>query len=330
MDTIQYKGSYIDSKFRRPQSSDEQWSIFSPSDLEDQVFELNTSFEDVDQACQAAKRAFPLWSSLSLQERAKYLKNLESVFTKHKEDMAQVISRETGKPLWESRTEAGALAGKIKITMEYSMKLVEEFRISEALPGVDGVIRYRPKGVMAVIGPFNFPAHLPNGHFVPALLIGNTIVFKPSDKTPAVGQMMAEMFDQAGFPKGVFNMIHGKAEVGKSLCKHGDIDGILFTGSYDVGLKIKRDTVEHYWKTLALEMGGKNASIIWKDADLDKAVYESIVGSFLTAGQRCSCTSRLFLHKDIFKPFIKKFKAITLKLKVGHWEEDNFYGTCNF
>ena len=326
MDAIQYKGSYINSEFRRSQRIDESWVILSPSDFKDQVFECHASFEDVDQACQAAKEAFPLWSCLSLQERIEYLRKLETLFIKHKEDLALVISRETGKPLWESRIEAGALSGKIKVTIEYSIKLIEELRISEVLPGVDGVIRYRPKGVLAVIGPFNFPAHLPNGHFIPALLTGNTIVFKPSDKTPAVGQMMAEMFNQADFPKGVFNMIQGKASVGQNLCKHGDINGILFTGSYDVGLKIKRDTVEHYWKTLALEMGGKNASIIWEDASLDKAVYESIVGAFLTAGQRCSCTSRIFLHKNIFKPFLEKFKKMTLKLKVGYWEEENFMG----
>lgn len=326
MEKLNYKGSFINGDFHMPSKGDESWKLKSPADFQDELFEVKASFADVDAACEAAKTAFKSWSAMTIDDRIGYLRRLETIFNEHKNQIAEVISRETGKPTWEALTEASALAGKIKITVEHSIDLIRETRVENALPNIAGIIRYKPKGVLAVLGPFNFPAHLPNGHFIPALLAGNTVVFKPSDKTPAVGQILAEMFKKADFPKGVFNLIQGQAEVGKRLAKHNLIDGVLFTGSYDVGLKIKKDTIEHYWKSLALEMGGKNASIIWDDADLDKAVYESVLGSYLTAGQRCSCTSRLFLHKNIFDQFVEKFKKVSATLKIGHWSEANFMG----
>lgn len=326
MEKLIYKGSFINGEFSISNRKDESWSLKSPADFEDHLFDVSVSFEDVDDACESAKKAFAAWSSLTMDERIGYLRKLESVFTLHKNEIAHVISRETGKPTWEALTEATALAGKIKITIENSLELIKASRVENAIPNVGGVIRYKPKGVLAILGPFNFPAHLPNGHFIPALLVGNTVVFKPSDKTPAVGQILAEMFVKAEFPKGVFNLIQGQGEVGKRLAKHNLVDGVLFTGSYDVGLKIKKDTIEHYWKNLALEMGGKNASIIWDDADMDKAVYESVIGSYLTAGQRCSCTSRIFLNDKIYDQFLDKFKKVSSKLKIGHWNENNFMG----
>lgn len=326
MDKLIYKGSFINGEFRLSKKADESWSLKSPADFQDELFEITADYDDVDRACEAAKAAFPKWSALSMDDRISYLRKLEASFTEHKNEIAEVISRETGKPTWEALTEASALAGKIKITVEHSIDLIREVKVQNALPNVDGIIRYKPKGVLSVLGPFNFPAHLPNGHFIPGLLVGNTIVFKPSDKTPAVGQILAEMFKKADFPKGVFNLIQGQGEIGRRLAKHSLVDGVLFTGSYDVGLKIKKETIEHYWKNLALEMGGKNASIIWDDANLDKAVYESVLGSYLTAGQRCSCTSRIYLHEKIFDEFLDKFKKVTSTLKIGHWSENNFMG----
>lgn len=327
MKTINYKGAFINGEFRKASKPEESWSIKSPADLTDTVIEVEASYQDVDHACESAKAAQGPWAALSMSDRIAHLKRLATVFDAHKEEMATVISRETGKPLWETRTEAGALSAKVQITIEESIKLVSEVRVPNALPGVEGVIRYKPKGVAVVLGPFNFPAHLPNGHFIPALMMGNTVIFKPSDKTPSVGQFMAELFQKAELPPGVFNMIQGKAEVGSRLVKHSDVDAVLFTGSYDVGLKIKRDTVDHYWKTLALEMGGKNAAIIWDDAEIEKTVYENVVGSFLSAGQRCSCTSRMYVHESVYDQYVEKFKTLTQGLKVGHWSKDNFMGT---
>ena len=324
---LEFKGSYINGKFTGLDNPDEEWDVKSPSDLSDQVLTVAARNDHVEEACDVAQRAFKDWRKTSLEERKNQLLKLQNIYREHSEELARVIARETGKPFWEAKTEAAAMANKISITIEHSLRLVEETKIEGALPKVDGYIRFKPRGVMAVLGPFNFPGHLPNGHIIPALLMGNTIVFKPSDKTPAVGQFMAELFHKAEFPKGVFNLVQGKSETGRRLVVNEHVDGILFTGSYDVGLKIKQETIRHYWKLLALEMGGKNTAIVWKDADLKKAIYENIVGAFVTAGQRCSCTSKIVLHKSIKDQFLDTFYETAKKLKIGHWQEDNFMGS---
>ncbi len=321
-----YKGDYINNEFIIPARPEGEFVDVSPADKKDHILTFKFNFDHVDRACEVAKEAFKTWGQLDIKERATYLLRLKEVYTSHKNELAEAISRDMGKPLWESLTEAQAMIGKIDITLNESMKLVETVEIENALPGVKGTIRYKPRGVMAVLGPFNFPGHLPNGHIIPALITGNTVVFKPSEQTPYVGQLMAELFHKAQFPKGVFNVIQGLGEIGRRLVAHELVDGVLFTGSYDTGLKIKQETMSHYWKILALEMGGKNASVVWSDADLEKAVYENLQGAFLTTGQRCSCTSRLLLHKDIYEPFMEKFYKAAKKLTIGHWKDNAFMG----
>lgn len=323
---VKFLGDYIDGAWIKSETPNENWEIRSPADQNDFVVTASGYFNNVTSACRAAKYAFKKWSHSPLNERKDHLVKLKKVFQQRAEDMAKIIARETGKPLWEAKTEAAALANKIEVTLEHSLKLIAEEKISAALPGLDGVIRYRPRGVMAVIGPFNFPAHLPNGHIIPALVAGNTVVLKPSEKTPAVGQFYAECFNEASFPAGVFNLVQGQSEVGRRLVQNEDVDGVLFTGSYEVGLKIKQDTLDHYWKLLALEMGGKNSSLIWSDADLEKAVYETIVGAYMTTGQRCSCTSKIILHRSIRDRFIENFHETAKKLSIGYWEENPFMG----
>lgn len=321
-----YRGDYINKEFVIPAKPDGEFKDISPADKKDLIMTVEYEFDHVNKAVESAKKAFSHWAALSLQDRANYLLRLKEVYTARKNDLAQAISRDMGKPLWEALTEAQTMIGKIDITLNESMKLVETQEIENALPGVKGVIRFKPRGVMAVLGPFNFPGHLPNGHIIPALITGNTIVFKPSEQTPYVGQIMAEMFHQADFPHGVFNLVQGLGETGRRLVAHELVDGILFTGSYDTGLKIKQETMTHYWKILALEMGGKNASIVWNDTDLDKAIYENLQSAFLTTGQRCSCTSRLILHKDIYDQFMDKFYQAAKKLTIGHWKDNKFMG----
>jgi succinylglutamic semialdehyde dehydrogenase len=323
---IEFHGDYIDGKFRAIERADEEWAVQSPSDLKDTILEPAARYAHVDDAVAAARKAYLPWAHLGLEKRRAHLLRLKEIFQARAPELAQIIARETGKPLWETKTEAAALAGKIGITLDYSMKLVAEEELKDALPGVPGYTRHKPRGVMAVMGPFNFPAHLPNGHIIPALATGNTVVFKPSDKTPASGQWMAECYHQAEFPEGVFNLVHGKGETGKRLSVHDSVDGVLFTGSYEVGLKIKQDTLTQFWKLLALEMGGKNATIVWDDADLKKAVYETLMASFLSAGQRCSCTSRIILHRKIRDQFVDQFYASAKKIKIGHWRDDVFMG----
>lgn len=324
--SIQYLGDYIGGEFAVVDNPSGSIADCSPADLSDSIMEVPFFYDHVEKATHQAKAAFPAWARKAPSERTECLLRLKELFILHEQEMAEVIARDTGKPLWEALTEAKGLSQKIDITLNHSMKLVSEEHIANALPGVEGVIRYRPRGVMAVLGPFNFPAHLPNGHIIPALAMGNTVVFKPSEQTPAVGQLYAQIIHKAGFPRGVFNLVQGDGESGRKLAIDENVDGILFTGSYEVGLKIKQETLTHYWKLLALEMGGKNASVIWDDADLDKAIYETLIGAFLTSGQRCSCTSRIILHDKIADEFTDRFYQAAKKLTIGHWSDNPFMG----
>lgn len=326
MGTITYLGDYIDGQFVKVESGDGSVDNKSPADLSEHVFDFSFKHSNVDRACESARKAFREWSAQPMSTRVAALKKLQSVFEENKERIADVISRETGKPTWESLGEVAAMINKIPITIDQAMKLVEEVVVENALPGVNGRVTYKPRGVMTVVGPFNFPGHLPNGHIVPALLTGNTVVFKPSEFTPATGQIYAECIHKAGFPAGVFNLVQGLGETGRRLVEHELVDGILFTGSYETGLKIKQGTMNHYWKIHALEMGGKNATIVWQDADIEKAIYESLIGSFATAGQRCSCTSRIILHKNVYGAFVEKFYQAAKKLEVGYWKDNPFMG----
>lgn len=323
---MNFVGDFINGQFIRSEKPDGQFKDVGPGDLNDQIMTVTYQYDHVERACQAAREAYMPWSKLTLNERKVYLLKLKEMFVAHEAQMAEAIARDTGKALWDATSEAKALAAKVDITLNESVKLIQEERIANALPQVDGVIRYRSRGVMVVVGPFNFPAHLPNGHIVPALISGNTVIFKPSEQTPAVGQLYAQMFEKAGFPAGVFNLVHGEAETGRRLVAHEAIDGILFTGSYEVGLKIKQETLTHYWKILALEMGGKNATVVWEDADMDKAVYETLVGAYMSTGQRCSGTSRLIVHDKIADEFTEKFYQASKKLTIGHWSKNPFMG----
>lgn len=321
-----YKGDFINGKFIKVEKPDGEFKDISPADLSDILMSVPFKHDHIDEACTIAKKSFKSWAHLGFEKRKEYLLRLKELFVAHEAEMAKAISRDTGKPLWDATTEAKALASKIDITVNFSSKLVQEERIENALPSVDGVIRFKPRGAMAVIGPFNFPAHLPNGHIIPALYSGNTVVFKPSEQTPFVGQLYAELVEKAQFPAGVFNMVQGDGESGRRLVSHESIDGILFTGSYEVGLKIKQETMTHYWKILALEMGGKNATVVWDDADMDKAIYESLIGAYMSSGQRCSCTSRILVHEKIADSFIERFYQSAKKLTIGHWSENAFMG----
>ena len=323
---MSYRGDFIRNQWSIPERADGQFKDISPGDLKDEIMVVQFRHDQVDKACEAARAAFLPWARLSQDERKSYLLRLKEIFEAHKNDLIEAICRDTGKPKWDATAEAGAVIGKIDITLNFSSALVKAEHIPNALPGVEGVVRHKPRGVMAVLGPFNFPAHLPNGHIVPALYMGNTVVFKPSEQTPFVGQVYAQCFEKAQFPAGVFNLVQGEAETGRRLVMHEHVDGILFTGSYEVGQKIKQATIDHHWKILALEMGGKNATVVWDDADMDKAIYETLIGAYMSTGQRCSCTSRILVHEKIADQFTERFYQSAKKLTIGHWSENPFMG----
>lgn len=254
----------------------------------------NASSAQVDDAVLAAKTAFSTWGKLSVSARDAIIHAFESQLILNQQALAELIATETGKPLWETKGEVTAMINKIAISRK---AYHERTGTSTQTQGNTEVkLRHRPLGVLAVFGPYNFPAHLPNGHIIPALIAGNTIVFKPSEQTPAVGEMMAKCWQQAGLPNGVINMVQGERSVGEWLANHQDIDGLLFTGSSNTGKLLHRAFAGSPEKMLALEMGGNNPLVISESfGDLKAAVYTVLQSAFVSAGQRCTCSRRLFV-----------------------------------
>ncbi|MDN3698421.1 succinylglutamate-semialdehyde dehydrogenase [Vibrio cortegadensis] len=261
----------------------------------------------VESAVKSARLAFQSWKHLSFSEREQVVLTFAEKVKENSEEIAQIIAKETGKPIWETRTEAGAMAGKIAISIRAYHERTGE--ASREAAGNQIVLRHRPLGVMAVFGPYNFPGHLPNGHIVPALLAGNTVVFKPSEQTPWTGEFVMKLWQQAGLPAGVINLVQGAKETGIALADAKGIDGVLFTGSANTGHILHRQFAGQPSKMLALEMGGNNPMVISdKYGDLDATVYTIIQSAFISAGQRCTCARRLYI------PFGSKGDALLEKL----------------
>ena len=265
---------------------------------------------DVDAAVAAAREALPEWSGWDIERRARVLQRFAELCDQHVDQVGGLICDETGKALWDAMGEAKALGGKVGLTLDTAPEAGRARVTGFELPLSDtrtGTCTFRPHGVMAVVGPFNFPCHLPNGHIVPALLMGNTVVLKPSDKTPACGQRLVELLHEAleaeGAPAGVLNLVQGGVSVAKPLVAHSDIDGVLFTGSWPVGRAILEANLDHPGRIIALELGGNNPVIVMPDADLRQAAIEVARGAFITTGQRCTCTRRLMVHESIAESF---------------------------
>ena len=247
----------------------------------------------VDAAVTAAREAFPAWARTSFTERQALVERFREVLERHREDLAATIAHETGKPLWEARTEIGAMIGKVAISLRAYQERTGER--SRDLGDATAVLRHRPHGVMAVFGPYNFPGHLPNGHMVPALLAGNSVVFKPSEQTPLTADLTLQCWQEAGLPDGVINLVQGAAATGQALSAHPGIDGLLFTGSARVGGLLHRQFADQFDKILALELGGNNPLVVKDVPDQEAAVLTILQSAFLSGGQRCTCARRLIV-----------------------------------
>ena len=272
---------------------------------------------DVAKAVEAARRAFPDWADRPREARVAILRRYKEVLVERTAAFAEALSRETGKALWETKAELGSMAGKVDLSIK---AYDERTGVTEnAMPFGRAVLRHRAHGVMAVLGPFNFPGHLPNGHIVPALLAGDTVVFKPSEETPLAGQLMVEALEAAGVPAGVVNLVQGGREAGQALINQ-EIDGLLFTGSAAAGTFFRRHFADRPDVILALELGGNNPLVVW-DADDAEAVAALVVQSaYITTGQRCSCARRLILPDDAFgRAVIEATVALADRLAIGPW-----------
>ena len=276
---------------------------------------------EVQAACAAARGAFYAWSHRPLAERIACVQRFAALLEAQKEALATLISRETSKPLWETRTEVQAMMGKAGISIEaYSERTGQR---ETAMPDGKALLRHKPHGVMAVFGPYNYPGHLPNGHIIPALIAGNTVVFKPSELTPATAELTVKLWLQAGIPDGVINLIQGGKETGQALLENRDIDGVLFTGSASTGFHFHRYLSGQPEKMLALEMGGNNALIVADVTDSDAALNVIIQSAFISAGQRCTCARRLLVKRGAEgDALLQRLVEASARIRSGKWDAE--------
>lgn len=284
-------------------------------------FGTSAGEKDIDRAVEAARKAFPAWSRYSFKSRLEIVERYRDLLEENKEHLAKCIGWETGKPLWESRTEVAAMIGKIAISAQaYEERTGEKETTAGA---ARAVLRHRPHGVVAVFGPYNFPGHLPNGHMVPALLAGNAVLFKPSEHAPLVAQEMVKLWLEAGLPQGVLALLPGGKECGQNLARHGGIDGLFFTGSSLTGGILHQHFAGQPQKILALEMGGNNPLILDEVANEDAAIHHTIFSAFVSAGQRCTCARRLLVPKgERGDAFLERLVKVAGSLEVGAYDAE--------
>lgn len=272
--------------------------------------------EDVDLAVQAARRAFEKWRLVPAPKRGDIMRKVGDLMVARKEDLARQMTREMGKVLAETR-------GDVQEGIDTAYYAASEGRrlfgatVPSELPNKFNMALRVPIGVAGVVTPWNFPMAIPTWKIFPALLSGNTVVFKPASDTPATATSLVEILLEAGVPEGAINIVHGGGgEVGMAIVGHPDVDLISFTGSTVVGKKIS-ETAAGTLKRVSLELGGKNAQLVMDDADLDLALEGVLWGAFGTTGQRCTATSRLILQEKIYDRFMSMLVARTQKLRLG-------------
>ncbi len=316
---MEVKGSqYIEGRWR-PGSGQPLVST-NPATGEELWKGSSASPKDVDAAVASARSSAAAWSGLSLEQRITFLRTFATKLIEKHKDLATAIAMETGKPLWEAETEVTAMMAKVDISIEaYRQRCPEKL---EAQGNARALTRHKPHGVVAVFGPYNFPGHLPNGHIVPALLAGNAVLFKPSELTPLVAELIVDIWHSAGLPPGVLTLLQGGRDTGQSLAQHPQIDGVLFTGSARTGQYLSKLFAAYPEKILALEMGGNNPLVVTSVSDLTAAAYLTIASAFLTSGQRCTCARRLIVP---IGPSGDQFVALLVEM-MSHIHIDRYDG----
>jgi succinylglutamic semialdehyde dehydrogenase len=276
----------------------------------------------VDAAVAAASQAAPVWGALDPDARVERLMALAQVTARRADELARAITLEMGKPYRESLAEAKSLPGKIAASVEAMRRLPDL-----ALSGAPGRVVWRPHGVVAVIGPYNYPAHLVHTHVAPALLAGNAVVIKPSEITPWSLQVYASMLEELELPPGTVNLVQGRGEVGAALAAHPGVGAVAFTGSWATGRRILEACLDQPGKLLALEMGGRNPAVVLDDAHIGQAIHELVIGTCLTGGQRCTATSRALVHEALYDRFVERLVAAFARVFPGDpWQDETLFG----
>lgn len=271
---------------------------------------------NVDDIVGRARRAWPAWAAQPLSNRMELVRRFANEVRKDAEKLATMIARETGKPLWEARTEVESVVNKVEISIRAYAERTAQRKLDNALQGTSA-LRHKPHGVMAVLGPYNFPAHLPNGHIVPALIAGNAVIFKPSEKTPATAELLVNCFHRAGISAAVVQLLIGGPEEGHALVGHDGIDGVLFTGSAHTGIAINRKLATRPDKIVALEMGGNNPLVLWDTPKVSDAAALVVQSAFTSAGQRCTAARRLIVKSTMYDAVIGEVKRLADRIIVG-------------
>jgi succinylglutamic semialdehyde dehydrogenase len=312
------KGQYINGAWTKNKGS--ILESINPSDGTVIWQGFSATESDISKATQAAFKAFPLWCALKFEQRTQYIKKFAQEIEKNRTKLTQLISQETGKPLWESHTEVDSVINKVNLSIQAYLERTtpKTTNTSEA----QACLRYKPHGIAVVLGAFNFPAHLSNGHIVPALLAGNTVLYKPSEYTPAVAEFVMQCWQDSGIPSGVINCLQGTSHCGKILLLQ-DIQAVYFTGSYLTGLSIHQQFSNRPEVILALEMGGNNPLVLDSELkDLNTAVYYTLLSTFLTAGQRCTCARRIIIpNSKEGNEFLKRFIKASELIKTAPFNE---------
>ncbi len=276
---------------------------------------------NTDSEVAAARAGWAAWAARPLAFRVETMRRFANVVRARGDAFTDLIARETGKPIWDARGEVESVIGKVEISVTAYGERTAQRRLDAAM-GSRIALRHKPHGVLAVLGPYNFPAHLPNGHIVPALIAGNAVVFKPSEKTPASGAFLVDCYRAAGVPEGCIRLLIGGAEEGRELAEHRDIDGLLFTGSARTGIALNRAFAEKPEKILALEMGGNNPIVVWDTPDLHTAAVLIAQSAFISSGQRCTAARRLIVDTKLYDPLVETLNRLIGRIIVGEPHAD--------
>ena len=308
-------GEWVDS------SGSETFEVKDPANGELLAVFPESTREDVDRAVAAARAAYDKWRLMPAPHRGEILYKAAEIMVERKEDLAREMTREMGKVLAETRGDVQEAIDMLYYMGGEGRRLFGETVPSE-LPDKMALSIRIPVGVVGAITPWNFPIAIPSWKLAPALICGNTIVFKPAEDTPILSLRLVEILVEAGLPKGVVNMVFGHGAVaGDAIVKHPDVDLVTFTGSTQTGKKITQGAAEDL-KRVSLELGGKNVIIVHEDADLDLAVEGIVWSAFGTSGQRCTAASRVVIHESVYDEVAKRVVAAAEALTLGHGLED--------
>jgi succinylglutamic semialdehyde dehydrogenase len=293
----------------------------NPSNYSEILWEMPLDNSHGKQIVDSAVNGFQIWRKVSLEKRIETLLRYKAALIKREKEIAFALAMETGKPMWESLQEAKGLAAKVDVTISDSLPRVQDKKIDQIMPGTTGYAIHRPIGPSLIIGPFNFPCHLANGQIVNALITGNSIIFKPSEKTAYSPQLMMDALIEAQFPAGVVNLLQGDGSITAPVLEDKRIKGVFFTGSRGVAHRILQSTHLDLGKMVALELGGKNTTIVDKGVPLEAVVAELLSACFLTAGQRCTSTSIIVAHEEIYRPLKELLGIWAKKIIIGAPEQ---------